>query len=204
MYIPKYYREEDRKEILAFLKHNNFAALVTCDGERPIATHTPVEIVESENGWIVYGHISRANAQKKTFDGREALLIFQGAHTYISARWYDKVDVPTWDYKIVQLQGVVRELQGNELFSVLSRLVQSPEADTHYRLENLPQEFVQKEMNGVIGFALQVTGIDAGYKLSQPETQEDRKNIVNELEKRGDEYSMEIARSIRERNHAGK
>jgi transcriptional regulator len=204
VYIPKYYREEDRKEILAFLKHNNFAALVTCDGERPIATHTPVEIVESENGWIVYGHISRANAQKKTFDGREALLIFQGAHTYISARWYDKVDVPTWDYKIVQLQGVVRELQGNELFSVLSRLVQSHEADTHYRLENLPKEFVQKEMNGVIGFALQVTGIDAGYKLSQPETQEDRKNIVNELEKRGDEYSMEIARSIRERNHAGK
>ena len=65
MYIPKYYREEDRQKILAFLKQNNFAALVTFDGEKPITTHTPVEVVESENGWTIYGHISRANAQKK-------------------------------------------------------------------------------------------------------------------------------------------
>ena len=202
MYIPKYYREEDRKEILAFLKQNNFAALVTFDGDKPIATHTPVEVVESENGWTIYGHISRANAQKKTFDGRDALLIFQGAHTYISARWYDKVDVPTWDYMIVHIYGNVREVQGDELFSVLSRLVQTHEADTPYRLEKLPRDFVQKEINGVIGFVVDVMRVDAGYKLSQPETEEDRKNIVNELEKRGDEYSMEIAKSIRERNNA--
>jgi len=65
MYIPKYYREEERQKILAFLKKNNFAALVTFDGEKPITTHTPVEVVESENGWTIYGHISRANAQKK-------------------------------------------------------------------------------------------------------------------------------------------
>jgi len=201
MYIPKYYREEDRKEILAFLKQNNFAALVTFDGEKPIATHAPVEVVESENGWTIYGHISRANAQKKTFDGREALLIFQGAHTYISARWYDKVDVPTWDYKIVHIYGNVRELQGDELFSVLSRLVQTHESDTSYRLEKLPQDFVQKEMNGIVGFAMHVTRVDAGYKLSQPQTEADRKNIVHELEKRGDEYSLEIANSISERSN---
>jgi len=202
MYIPKYYREEDRQKILAFLKQNNFAALVTFDGEKPIATHAPVEVVESENGWTIYGHISRANAQKKTFDGREALLIFQGAHTYISARWYDKVDVPTWDYKIVHIYGNVHEIQGDELFSVLSRLVQTHESDTPYRLEKLPRDFVQKEINGIIGFAVDVMRVDAGYKLSQPETEEDRKNIVNELEKRGDKYSMEIAKSIRERNNA--
>ena len=81
MYIPKYYREEDRQKILAFLKQNNFAALVTFDGEKPIATHTPVEVVESENGWTIYGHLSRANPQKKTFGEQEALLIFHGAHT---------------------------------------------------------------------------------------------------------------------------
>jgi len=202
MYIPKYYREEDRIEILEFLKRNNFAALVTFDGEKPIATHTPVEVVESENGWTIYGHISRANAQKKTFDGREALLIFQGAHTYISARWYSKVDVPTWDYKIVHIYGNVRELQGEELFSVLSRLVQTHESDTPYRLEMLPRDFVQKEMNGVIGFVIDVTRVDAGYKLSQPETEDDRKNIIHELEKRGDEYSLEIANSISERSNA--
>src|SRR3989304_2680103 len=167
MYIPKYYREEDRQKILAFLKQNNFAAIVTFDGEKPIATHTPVEVVESENGWTIYGHLSRANAQKKTFGEQEALLIFQGPHTYISARWYTQVDVPTWDYMIVHIYGKVREIQGAELYSTLSRLVQNHESDTPYRLEELPQDMVQKDIKSVFGFAMDVTRINGGYKLSQ-------------------------------------
>jgi len=197
MFIPKYYREEDRQKLLAFLKQNNFAALVTFDGEKPIATHTPVEIVETENGWTIYGHISRANAQKKTFGENEALLIFQGAHTYISARWYTEVDVPTWDYMIVHVYGKVREIQGDELYSILSRLVGNHESNTSYRLEALPQDMVQKEIKGVFGFAMEVTRVDGGYKLSQGKTEEERTNIASELEKRGDKDSKVIAEEIR-------
>jgi transcriptional regulator len=197
MYIPKYYREEDRQKILAFLKQNNFAAIVTFDGEKPIATHIPVEVVESENGWTIYGHLSRANDQKKTFGGQEALLIFQGPHTYISARWYTQVDVPTWDYMIVHIYGKVREIQGAELYSTLSRLVQNHESDTPYRLEELPQDMVQKDIKSVFGFAMDVTRINGGYKLSQGKTEEERENIVSELEKRGDENSKDIAEAIR-------
>jgi transcriptional regulator len=197
MFIPKYYREAYRQKLLAFLKKNNFAALVTFDGEKPVATHTPVEIVESESGWTIYGHISRANSQKKTFGDNEALLIFQGAHTYISARWYTEVDVPTWDYMIVHVYGKVREIQGEELYSILSRLVENHESNTSYRLEGLPQDMVQKEIKGVFGFAMDVTRIDGGYKLSQGKTEEERRNIVGELEKRGDEDSKVIAEEIR-------
>jgi transcriptional regulator len=197
MFIPKYYREEDRQKLLAFLKQNNFAALVTFDGEKPIATHAPVEIVETENGWTIYGHISRANAQKKTFGENEALLIFQGAHTYISARWYTEVDVPTWDYMIVHVYGKVREIQGDELYSILSRLVENHESNTSYRLEGLPKDMVQKEIKGVFGFAMEVTRVDGGYKLSQGKTEEERTNISSELEKRGDKDSKVIAEEIR-------
>lgn len=197
MFIPKYYREEDRQKLLAFLKQNNFATLVTFDGEKPIATHTPVEIVETESGWTIYGHISRANAQKKTFGDNEALLIFQGAHTYISARWYTEVDVPTWDYMIVHVYGKVREIQGDELYSVLSRLIENHESNTSYRLEGLPQDMVQKEIKGVFGFVMEVTRVDGGYKLSQGKTEEERTNIVSELEKRGDKDSKVIAEEIR-------
>ena len=197
MFITKYYREEDRQKLLAFLKQNNFAALVTFDGEKPIATHTPVEIVETENGWTIYGHISRANAQKKTFGENEALLIFQGAHTYISARWYTEVDVPTWDYMIVHVYGKVREIQGDELYSILSRLVENHESNTSYRLEELPQDMVHKEIKGVFGFVMEVTRVDGGYKLSQGKTEEERTNIASELEKRGDKDSKVIAEEIR-------
>jgi len=199
MYIPKLYREEDREGILDFLKRNNFAAIVSYDGKRPIATHVPTEVHEDEQGGLViYSHMSRANPQWKTLTGHEVLLIFQGPHTYVSARWYNHVNVPTWNYTIIHVYGRAREIQGEELYSLLSRLVQSHESTSAYRLETLPQDFVRREMNGVFGFAVEVQSIDAGYKLSQNRNDADHQNIVFELEKRGDQDSKAIAKAMRE------
>ncbi len=200
MYIPKLFREEDRDDILAFLQKNNFATLVTFDGRRPLATHTPVEVVEDgQGGLTVYGHISRANPQKETLLGQELLLIFQGPHTYISPRWYNHVNVPTWNYMIVHLNGQGREVAGEELYALLSRLVQRHEASSDYRLESLPPDYVEKEMNGVFGFAVAVTRVEASYKLSQNRNDEDYENIIAQLYRRDDENSHQIAKSMRAR-----
>lgn len=200
MYIPALYREDDRKEILAFLKQNSFPAIVSFDGEKPIATHTPIEVVDDESGKItIYAHISRANPQWKTFGEQEVLLIFQGPHTYISPRWYNHVNVPTWNYMMVHAYGKVRLLQGDELFGLLSRLVRNHEANSQYRLEGLPQDFVQKEMKGLVGFAIDVIRLDASYKLSQNRNDEDHENIVQELDKREDVDSAKVAGAMRKK-----
>jgi transcriptional regulator len=145
----------------------------------------------------IFGHMSRANPQWKSFGEQEVLLIFQGAHTYISPRWYDHVNVPTWNYMMVHLYGKVRLVEGDELYSLLSQLVKTHEIKTSYSLENLPQDFVQKEMNGVVGFEVDVTRVDAGYKLSQNRNDEDHENIIRELEGRGDDNSIEVAKAMR-------
>ena len=205
MYIPKYYREEDRETILAFLRQNNFPAIVSFDGEKPVATHAVVEVTEDENGKMtIYSHISRANPQWKTFGSQEIMLIFQGAHTYISPRWYNHVNVPTWNYMMIHVYGKVRLLQGSDLFELFSRLVRNHEANSQYRLESLPQDFVQKEIKGVVGFAIDVTRIDAGYKLSQNRNDEDHENIIRELEKRGDADSAKVAKAMREKREESK
>ena len=200
MYIPKLYREEDHDKILEFLKQNNFPALVTHDGEKPIATHLPVEVIEAEDGALtILGHMSRANPQWKSFGEQEVLLIFQGAHTYISPRWYDHVNVPTWNYMIAHLYGKVRLVEGDELYSLMSRLVQKHEVNTSYSLEGLPEDFVNKEMKGIVGFAVDVTRVAASYKLSQNRNDEDHENIVRELEGRGDDNSVGVAKAMREK-----
>lgn len=200
MHIPKYYREEDRKKIVEFLKANSFPALVSHDGEKLIATHLPVEIVEKEDGSLtVLGHISRANTQWKTFGGQEVLLIFQGAHTYISPRWYNHVNVPTWNYINVHVYGKVHMLEGEELRELLSGLVEKHEAGTGYSMESLPADFVEKEMRGVAGFALEVTRLDAASKLSQNRDDESYSSIISHLEARGDDASAEIAREMQVR-----
>ncbi len=199
MYIPKLYREEDREKILEFLQQNNFPALVSHNGESLVATHLPVEIEADENDKLtIYGHMSRANPQWKTFGEQEVLLIFQGAHTYISPTWYDHVNVPTWNYMMVHVYGKARVVEGDELHSVLSRLVERHEAASSYRLESLPADFVAKEIKGVMGFAVDVTRIDAGYKLSQNRDDENHANVIRELEKREDDASKEVAKAMRE------
>jgi transcriptional regulator len=197
VYVPKLYREEDRETIVAFLRQNNFPALVSFDGTRLAATHLAVEVEATDTGLTIYGHMARSNPQWRTLGAQEALLIFQGPHTYISPRWYDHVNVPTWNYLMVHVYGAVRELQGDDLRGMLSRLVQTHEAASAYRLETLPPEFVEKEMKGVFGFALDVARVEAGYKLSQNRNAGDHANIVTKLDERGDANSAGVAAAMR-------
>jgi len=192
MYLPKRYREEDQKEIIQFLKGNGFPALVSQHEGKLVATHLPVEILENPDGTLtILGHMSRANPQWKTFGEQEVLLIFQGAHTYVSPRWYNHPNVPTWNYLIVHVYGTVRMLEGSELYNLLSQLVQKHEVNSGYSLEALPADLVEKEIKGVAGFALQVTRIDAAYKLSQNRDDESYASIVTQLEARHDAASTE-------------
>jgi transcriptional regulator len=198
MYIPKLYREEDRERTLEFLKKNNFPALVTHNGKSLIATHLPVEIVEmGQDQLAIYSHMSRVNPQWKSFGDQEALLIFQGPHTYISPTWYDHVNVPTWNYMNIHVYGKARVVDGEELKSTLSRLVEQHEAHSDYRMETLPEGYADKEMKGAIGFVVDVTRIDAGYKLSQNRNDKDHENIIKELELRGDAESAGVAEGMR-------
>lgn len=199
MYIPKPYREEDRAKIVEFLRRNEFAVLVTHDGEKPRASHLLVEVIEEDGRLFVNGHMSRANQQWKTFDPNiEVLLIFQGPHTYISPTWYNHVNVPTWNYQAVHVYGNVRIVNNyNEVYTLLKRLIDRHEAGTHYRLETLPHDFVEKEIKGVVAFQVDVTQIEANYKLSQNRDDEDYENIIARLGEREDELSHEVAEAMR-------
>lgn len=127
------------------------------------------------------------------------MLIFQGPHTYISPRWYNHVNVPTWNYINVHVYGKVRMLVGEELKALLGDLVAKHEVHTGYSLDGLPADYVEKEMRGVAGFALEVTRLDAASKLSQNRDDESYASIISHLEERGDDASAGIAKEMKER-----
>ena len=161
MYISKLYREEDRGKILKFLRQNEFATLVTYDGEKPTASHLLMEVVEDGEKLFVNGHMSKANPLWKTFEKNpEVLVIFQGPHTYISPTWYNHVNVPTWNYQAVHVYGKPRIVTDHdEMYSLLKKLIERHEAESQYKLETLPQDFVEKEMKGIVAFQIEVTRI---------------------------------------------
>ncbi|HQU37906.1 MAG: Protease synthase and sporulation protein PAI 2 [Anaerolineales bacterium] len=199
MYTPKLYREEDRAKIIKFLRQNEFAILVTYDGEKPTASHLLVEIFEEGEKLFINGHMSRANPLWKTFEkNAEVLTIFHGPHTYISPTWYNHVNVPTWNYQAVHVYGKLRIVEDyDEAYQILKRLTDRHETASHYKLETLPQDFVAKEIKGIVAFQIEVTKIEANYKLSQNRNDEDYQNIVERLEEREDEMSHEVAEAMK-------
>ena len=199
MHIPKLYREEDRNEIVEFLKQNEFATLVTCDGSKPIASHLLMEVIEDDGSLLINGHMSKANPQWKTFaQNPEVLVIFQGPHAYISPTWYNHVNVPTWNYQSVHVYGGPRIVTGqDEMRGMLSRLIARNEGDPSYRMETLPADFVLKEMAGVVAFQVEATRIEANYKLSQNRDDESYWSVVSHLEEREDAMSHEVAHAMK-------
>ena len=199
MYISKLYREEDRARIIEFLKQNEFATLVTYDGEKPTASHLLMEVVDEGEKLFVNGHMSKANPLWKTFERNpEVLIIFQGPHTYISPTWYNHINVPTWNYQAVHVYGSPRIVTDHdEAYAILSKLIVRYEHVASYRMETLPQDFVEKEMHGIIAFQITVTRIEANYKLSQNRDDEDYHNIIDQLNQREDEMSHEVAKAMK-------
>ena len=199
MYISKLYREEDRAKIMEFLRQNEFATLVAYDGEKPVASHLLMEVVEDGEKLFINGHMSKANPQWKTLEkNSEVLVIFQGPHTYISPTWYNHVNVPTWNYQSVHIYGSPRIVTDHEeTYEMLSRLIARNEGNPSYRMETLPPDFVVKEMKGIVAFQIEVTRIEANYKLNQNRDDESYWSVVSHLEEREDEMSHGVAEAMR-------
>ena len=103
------------------------------------------------------GHMSRANPHWRLFeqDGR-SLVIFAGPHAYVSPRWYDHVNVPTWNYVAVHVYGKPRLVtDAAEMHELMKGLVDRYEGgadvDARYTVEGLPADFLESQMKGIVG-----------------------------------------------------
>lgn len=200
MYIPHYYKNENVEEIRDFLTNNSFGILInTLDG-KPWATHIPLELMtDSEGKDVLEGHIARANPQWKSFnDAQEVLCIFNGPHSYVSSSWYKEEEVPTWNYIAVHIYGKLKILSEEETMLALHRLVDKYERESARPISlNDMSPKTLRQVKGVVGFQIEISEIQAAYKLSQTRT-EDHKKIIEELDSRNDSGSKEIAKHIKD------
>jgi len=206
MYISGYFKEQDLEKVKNFMRQNDFATLVGYDGRAPLASHLLVDVEESAGKLYINGHMARANSLWRNFEnGQDVLLIFNGSDTFISARWYKQVNVPTWNYMAVHAYGRPALIKDDkELYEVLQRLVARYEPGSGYSLDGLPGDFVKKQMQAVVGFRVEVTRLEASFKLSQNRSDEDYATVIYELEKRGDPKSTQIAQAMREKRSLSK
>ncbi|MDT0621981.1 FMN-binding negative transcriptional regulator [Croceitalea vernalis] len=183
MYIPHYYKKENLEEIKEFIQENSFGILINQVNNKPWATHIPLELDIDESGNdILVSHISKANPQWKEFEKQpEVLCVFNGPHSYISSSWYREEEVPTWDYIAIHVYGRIRILSESEVMDSMRKLVAKYEANSKnpISLENMSEKTL-RQVKGVVGFKIEISDIQAAYKLSQTRP-EDHQSIIKEL-----------------------
>ncbi len=196
MYIPKFFSVSNTEEIWDFVQENSFATIVTTEQGKPIATHLPVQLIKEGDTYLLTGHMAIGNPQWRTFEACEDVLVmFQGPHAYISSSWYEKENVPTWNYQAVHMYGPARILDGEELERDLTMLLQKYEMHRNKPVlwEKLSPQLLNNQVKGIIGFKITVKDIQAAYKLSQNRTDEDYQNIIENLYRENDHNAEQMA-----------
>ena len=200
MFIPNSYKNENIEEVKNFLNENSFGILISQDNGKVSGTHIPMELDTDENGEdVLVGHIAKANPQSKNLkNNQEILAIFNGPHSYISSSWYQKEDVPTWNYVAVHVYGKVKIIEGKELLESLKKLVDKYEqtSENPVSVEKMSSRTL-KQINGIVGFSIKINEIQAAYKLSQNKEDTDYHTITSKLEKIGDSNSTGIAEEMK-------
>ncbi len=196
MYIPELYKNENEEEINAFLQKNSFGILVNRTNGKLWATHIPLELDKNENGKsILFGHISKENPQWESFESEaNVLAIFSGPHSYISSSWYEKENVPTWNYIAVHIYGKIKIIEGDAVVASLKKLTDKYEQNSEnpVRVEELSSK-TMRQTAGIVAFEIEIESIQAVKKMSQNRNEKDYHNIISELEKAKETTAIEVA-----------
>jgi transcriptional regulator len=159
----------DETGMRGFVDETSFAQIVAVVDGCPVGAQAP--LVNGPDGSVRF-HLSRANRLTPMLDGKTVLASVIGTHFYVSPDWYGTPDqVPTWNYRMVEIEGVARRLDDTELRDLLDRL----SAVQEKRLAPKPvwtsgkmdQGRLDAMVRAIVGFAIEAPIFRGAIKMGQ-------------------------------------
>ncbi len=202
MYTPDAFKETNVKRLHALMRDFPFALLLTAHDGEIATTHLPFMVDEKHGRYgTLLAHMARANPHWQLFDGqRGALVIFTGAHAYISPSWYESpVTVPTWNYTVVHAHGRPVILRDRiRVRAMLERLVAEHEAcmDPPWSTAQADR-YVDKQLDYIVAFEMAVERLEGKFKLNQNRSRGDQEGVVRALADSDDPLQREVAELMR-------
>ncbi len=207
MYTPDIFALTDPAEVRRILREHGFALLVTAAEGAPMASHLPFlfDAGRGPKGTLLC-HMAKANPQWKDFAeleaaGREALVVFQGPHGYVSPSWYaGGPAVPTWNYLAVHAYGTPRLVDDPaEIKAHQERLVDTHEAGfaAPWSMASQPEKYIARMLRGIVAFEIPISRLEAKAKLNQNKSEADRQGVIAALEASGRPGDLELAAAMR-------
>jgi transcriptional regulator len=174
MYIPKHFEAKGWKEVVQAFP---FATLVTAVEEKLEISHLPVFL----DGDSLFSHFAKANEHWK-FLKHPTKILFQGPNAYISPTWYEKCDVPTWNYVVVHLDVEATLLSREDTIEGLKKSSFQMEGEFGWKFE-IPEDL--RRLDSIVGVKFRVKSLEAKFKCSQNRSLKDFEGVKAGLKVRG-------------------
>jgi transcriptional regulator len=200
VYVPKHFEVTDTAWCHALMRAQSFALMITADDTgAPFATHLPI-LVDERRGPLgtLRGHVARANPHwRHLAAGRPTLVVFSGAHAYVSPSWYaTHPAVPTWNYVAVHASGTGALVEDAEqvraLLADLVHVYESPGPEA-WSFEALPADYVAGMQRGIGAFEILIARLECKAKLSQNRDAVDRGRTREALAASDDPVARAVA-----------
>lgn len=209
MYVPSHFAESRVDVLHDLIRTHPFGALVVLASGGLDANHIPFEIdPEPAPFGTLRGHVARANPVWHDFSAQvEALVLFQGAHAYISPAWYatkkehGKV-VPTWNYAVVHAHGPLRVIDDREwLRQFVGKLTDRHEATRSdpWKVTDAPAEFIDTMVAAIVGIEIPIAKLTGKWKVSQNRPEKDRAGVVEGLAHPPSDLATSMAQLVRQK-----
>jgi transcriptional regulator len=192
MHIQDEFALGDVATARAIARHHPFATVVSADLR---ATHMPFLVDEGTEGLVLLGHVARADPVAGSLDG-PLLLIFHGPHGYVSASWYARDTIPTWNHVTLHVRGSPEPLE--DALPLLRRTVDTFEAavERPWSLDRMG-DTAREMADQVVGFRLPADSWHAEAKLSQDKPAPERARVLAGLETPGPYANAPLAAAMR-------
>lgn len=206
MYDIPYFKAEHPEEVLAYMQAHPFALICGIDvSGKPVATQIPFLFEQREDKLFLQGHFMKKQDHTNAFfHNPNVLVVFSGAHSYVSASWYENKQIAsTWNYQSVQASGTLCFRDSEFLHQLLTRLTERFEKSGSPSLvQKMNPDYVQQMMQAIVAFEVEVLSLRHVFKLSQNRDLKSRENIIAHLNSQGGDGS-EIARFMDKKNRPG-
>lgn len=202
MYKMPYYTEHDREAVISFMKQHDFAFVTGVGDEFPVATQLPLEIIEEGEKIFLSGHMMRKTDHHLAFEkNNHVLVVFHSPHAYINANWYAApAGGSTVNYMSVHARGIIHLLDEAGTRAAVEEITNRHIGKgTPASFENISEEYIASMVKAIVGFRIEVTGLQNVFKLSQNRTASDYANIIEQLGQRGRPGDLFIADKMKER-----
>lgn len=183
-YPPRRYLEQDPAKLYPVLRRFNFATVVSARGAGdPVVTHVPMTLDLSRGEFgVLFGHMDRTNPHVELIAGQPVTVLFHGPNSYLSPDVFTCGPLPTWNSISVHVRGRGRLIdERDDLVRGLCDLAEQSDANgSGYRLR--PDDpRIDKLIEHVVGFEIEIARIVGRYKLSQELDDGERRRAAREL-----------------------